>query len=116
MNSFRRLGWTSLALFALAGCEPAPAPPGAPTPAEIKKEADAAKLSDKEIAEIKKLPEAEQPVALTQMTCPVSDEHLGEMGTPIKQTIDDKTFYICCESCEAKVKSDPKGVLAKLKK
>jgi hypothetical protein len=129
MTSIRRFGWLALALLALVGCEsstapvntpPAPAP-GSGTeikslPVEPKKEADAGKLSSDEIVEIKKLPEAEQPIALAQMSCPVSDEHLGEMGMPIKQTIGDKTFYICCHSCEAKVKSDPQGVLAKLKK
>jgi hypothetical protein len=129
MTSIRRFGWLAIALLALVGCEssttpvntpPAPAPGTGPVikelPVEPKKEADAGKLSNDEIAEIKKLPDAEQPIALAQMTCPVSDEHLGEMGMPIKQTIGDKTFYICCPSCEPKVKSDPQGVLAKLKK
>ena len=143
MISIRRLGWTPLALFALAGCDagmstptpiPAPATPSAgpadKAPAEIKpmpvdpgkadepkKEAEAAKpLSAEEIAEIKKLPADEQPIALAQMTCPVSGDHLGEMGAPIKQVVDGKTFYLCCASCEKAVKSDPAAVLAKLKK
>jgi hypothetical protein len=127
MTSIRRFGWLALASFALLGCEtstpPAATPPassgGSETkllPVESNKGADAGKLSAEEVAEIKKLPEAEQPIALAQMSCPVSGEHLGEMGTPIKQTIGDKTFFICCASCEAKVKSDPSAVLAKLKK
>src|SRR5262249_38830948 len=37
-------------------------------------------LSADELAEIKKLPDAEQEVAIKQAVCPVSDEHLGEMG------------------------------------
>ncbi len=126
MTSIRRQGWTALALLALLGCEapappattPPPAAPGpaAPGPAEPKKEADAAKLSDTEIAEIKKLPEAEQASALAQISCPVSGALLGKMGTPIKQKIGDKTFYICCDGCEDEIKTNPKGVLAKLNK
>jgi hypothetical protein len=118
MTSIRRFGWTALVLIALVGCDSSqpPASTTAPSAAELKKEADAAKLSDAELAEIKKLPEAEQRIATAQISCPVSDGHLGEMGTPIKQTIGDKTFFLCCESCVAKVKSDPQGVLAKLKK
>ena len=145
MTPIRRLGWTALALFALVGCEPAtpPAttPPTSPgTPAETapkppgenetksmpvepgkaeepKKEgASVGKLSDDELAEIKKLPADEQPIALAQMTCPVSGDHLGEMGAPIKQTIGDKTFFLCCAGCEKAVKANPEQVLAKLKK
>ena len=78
--------------------------------------ADANKLSDEEIAEIKKLPADEQPIALAQMTCPVSGDHLGEMGKPVKQKIGDTTFYLCCSGCEKAVKSKPDEVLAKLKK
>jgi hypothetical protein len=114
MTSIRRFGWLAFALLVLAGCETANPP--AITPSEAKKEADAGKLSTEEIAEIKKLPEADQAAALAQMTCPSTGAHLGEMGVPIKQMIGDKSFYICCASCEAKVKSDPQGILAKLKK
>jgi len=143
MISTRRLGWTSLALLALAGCnEPVattPAtPPAAPAPAapasdapkganEIKslpvepdkKAADAtdpAKLSADEVAEIKKLPADDQPIALAQVSCPVSDSHLGEMGAPIKQVVDGKTVFLCCEKCEKPLKADPAKYLAKLKK
>jgi hypothetical protein len=114
MTSIRRFGWLALALFALTGCESTTPP--TTTPAAPQVESDSGKLSDAEITEIKKLPEAEQPVALAQMSCPSSGEHLGKMGTPIKQTIGDKSFYICCKSCEDEVKSDPQGILAKLKK
>jgi hypothetical protein len=75
-----------------------------------------AKLSDAEIANIKKLPEAEQAAALAQAICPVSEEHLGGMGKPIKISAEGRTFYLCCDSCEKDVKADPKGVIAKLEK
>jgi YHS domain-containing protein len=38
------------------------------------------------------------------------------MDKPIKVTAEGRTFFLCCESCEDKVKSDPKGVIAKLDK
>jgi hypothetical protein len=135
MTPIHRLGWTTLALLALAGCE-APAPPVATPPAtgtpgapsnetkalpvepDKKEGASVEKLTDEEIAEVKKLPADEQAAALGQVTCPVSGHHLGEggMGAPIKQTIGDKTFYICCASCKGDVKNHPDEVLAKLKK
>jgi YHS domain-containing protein len=132
MTSIRRFGWTTLALIALVGCEagttstPTPSTPPVikplpvdpPKTEEPKKETDATKLSDEEIAEIKKLPAEDQKIALAQMVCPVSGDHLGEanMGAPIKQVVDGKTFFLCCAGCEKEVKADPKGVLAKLKK
>jgi hypothetical protein len=74
-------------------------------------------LSDEQVAEIKKLPADEQPIALAQKFCPVSGDPLGgEMGMPVKQKIGDTTFFICCESCEKKVKSKPDDVLAALAK
>lgn len=79
-------------------------------------DADAAKLLDDEIAEIKKLPADEQPTALAQAICPVSDEHLGAMGVPIKVSAEGRTFYICCKGCQKDVKGDAKGVIAKLDK
>jgi hypothetical protein len=128
MTSIRRLGWTALALFALVGCTyTVPTPPTTPaaptatsgatnTPTETK--ADAVKLSDEEIAEINKLPAEDKKIALAQLVCPVSGDHLGEasMGPPIKQVVDGTTFFLCCSGCEKEVKADPKAVLAKLKK
>lgn len=134
--SFRQFGWSTVALLALVGCDAPVAPPSAPaTPGTTEKndiksmpvdpaKPDATKgassaepkLSDEEIVEIKKLPADEQPVAMAQMTCPVSGDKLGSMDKPIKQLVDGKTFYLCCASCEDKVKADPAAVLAKLKK
>lgn len=79
------------------------------------KKAANAKLSDDEIAEIKKLPAADQAIALKQILCPVSDEPLGAMGAPIKETVGGKTFFLCCKNCEKDLKKDEKKYLAKLK-
>jgi hypothetical protein len=73
-------------------------------------------LAGPEVANIKKLPADEQDAALKQLVCPVSGEHLGSMGVPVKVSAEDRTFYLCCKSCQDDVKSDPKGVIAKLDK
>lgn len=73
------------------------------------------KLSDEELASIKKLPKADQELAIKQAVCPVSGDHLGgEMGMPIKVTAEGRTFFLCCEGCKDEVKKDAKGVIAKL--
>jgi hypothetical protein len=79
------------------------------------KKSDAAKLTDDQLAEIKKLPADEQPLAIKQTICPVSGENLGDMGVPIKVSAEGKTFFICCKGCKKEVDSDAKAVLAKLK-
>ncbi len=77
--------------------------------------AEAVKLSDDEIANIKKLPADEQEAAIKQGVCPVSGGNLG-MDVPIKMTAEGRSFYICCEGCKDAVEKDPKAVLAKLDK
>lgn len=74
------------------------------------------KLTAAEIAKIKTLPAAEQEVALKQAVCPVSGDHLGNMGAPFKVAAEGRTFYLCCKSCEDEVKANPKAVIAKLDK
>jgi hypothetical protein len=76
----------------------------------------AVKLTDSQVANIKKLPADEQEAALKQLVCPVSEGHLGSMGIPVKATAENHTFYLCCKSCLDDVKADPKGVIAKLDK
>ncbi len=83
-------------------------------PKQGKAEAPAAKLSEEELAEIKKLPAAEQEAAIKQAVCPVSTHHLGSMEKPVKVTTEGRTFYLCCEGCQEDLKADPKAVIAKL--
>src|ERR1700761_8356465 len=106
MTPIRRLAWRSLAIAALVGCDvgvqttapgpvtpatPAGTTPAAPTeikpmpvesekPGEEKESASVDKLSDEELAAIKKLPAGEQEAAIAQMVCPVSEHHLGGGG------------------------------------
>ena len=53
-------------------------------------------------------------LAKAQGTCPVSDEKLGDMGTPIKVMVGDKPVFICCEMCRKALLKDPDKFLAKL--
>jgi YHS domain-containing protein len=87
---------------------------GPKTEGTSKGETAAVKLTPDEIATIKQLPAADQELALKQAVCPVSDEHLGEMGKPEKRTIEGRTVFLCCENCEKELKADPKKYLAKL--
>lgn len=49
-----------------------------------------------------------------QISCPVTGEPLGSMGTPIPVTVKGQTIYVCCRGCVAKVQADPNGYLRKV--
>jgi hypothetical protein len=76
----------------------------------------ASDLSKEQLASIKQLNAEDQPLALKQKICPVSDEPLGEMGKPVKVSAGGRTFFLCCKNCEKDVKADAKAVIAKLDK
>lgn len=82
---------------------------------ERDQKADAGTLSEDEVAAIEKLPASDQALALKQLICPVSNENLGSMGTPIKVSAGGKTFFLCCKGCQKEVNKDPQAVVAKLK-
>lgn len=101
--------------------KPTPAPEAAkPTPApEAAKPAPeapkSASLTTEEAAEVAKLADpADRTLAAAQLMCPVSVEHLGSMGPPIKKVVDGKTAFLCCKGCEKEFDKDPKPYLAKL--
>lgn len=76
--------------------------------------AAAAKLGPEEMANIKKLPPADQELAMKQVFCPVQDGKLGEMGKPFKVIVEGRTVFLCCDGCEKDLKADPKKFFAKL--
>ncbi len=81
----------------------------------------AVNLSADEIAEIKKLPAADQDAALAQKICPVGEDdgkpnHLGVMGTPVKVEVNGKTAFVCCKSCVDDLKKEPEKYLSKIGK
>jgi hypothetical protein len=88
-------------------------------PAEPEKKVDIekVKLSDEEIADIKKLESADdQKIALAQKICPSSGDHLGEMGKPVKVVLKDQVVFLCCGSCVKDAKANPDAMLAKIGK
>ena len=64
---------------------------------------------------ISMLDEEDQKLARAQKTCPVSDQPLGSMGTPIKLEVKGKTVFLCCAGCKKRILRDPDKYLAKLK-
>jgi YHS domain-containing protein len=38
--------------------------------------------------------------------CPISDEKLGDHGTPVKVTHDGTDVYLCCKSCKKDFEKD----------
>ena len=59
-------------------------------------------------------PRPSRTLALKQAVCPVSGQHLGSMGKPIKVTAEGRTFFLCCDELRGGFKKDPKAVIAKL--
>ena len=62
-----------------------------------------------------KLSPADRAAAEQQKMCPVLDEPLGSMGTPIKLHVQGRDVFICCEGCEEDLRDDPAKYFAKLK-
>ena len=46
--------------------------------------------------------------------CPVSDEKLGAMGTPVVFVHDGQEIKLCCKNCRKDFDADPAKYLAKL--
>ncbi|GIX00793.1 MAG: hypothetical protein KatS3mg111_4125 [Pirellulaceae bacterium] len=60
------------------------------------------------------LAEADRESAMKQHFCPVSDEMLGTMGTPIKVTVEGQDVWLCCDGCKKDLEADPQKYLAKV--
>lgn len=56
--------------------------------------------------------QADAAAIAAQKICPVMDEPLGGMGTPIKVTVGDKPIYLCCKGCIKKIEAEPAKYLA----
>jgi hypothetical protein len=57
-------------------------------------------------AALAKLSSADRALAEAQKMCPVSDQPLGSMGTPIKVTVEGREVFVCCEGCVAEVQEN----------
>lgn len=60
------------------------------------------------------LSDADREAVLAQRICPVSGEPLGSMGTPLKVTVDGRSFFICCAACEDAAKANFDEYYAKI--
>lgn len=61
---------------------------------------------------VTKATQADADAIAAQQACPVMDEPLGSMGTPVKVMVGDKPIYLCCKGCIKKVKAEPATYLA----
>ncbi len=60
------------------------------------------------------LSEADRAAAEKQRICPVTEERLGLMGTPMKITVKGREVFLCCDGCEGPITDDPDAYLANL--
>jgi hypothetical protein len=102
-SHFGVLSLTFVTCLALTGCKEEPAD----VPAEPKAETATADEEPKLTAE-------EQALADAQKVCPVTDEALGSMGSPIKVMLGERTVFVCCEACIEELKANPDKYLAKI--
>jgi hypothetical protein len=78
-------------------------PPSQPAAAETAESSeDDAKIE----AALANLSPEDRALAAKQKTCPVTDELLGSMGTPIKVTVEGREVFLCCKGCEDEIKSN----------
>jgi hypothetical protein len=111
---------SSLTWFAGCRKDPAPAPPAANPPAPADKPAgeqpQAANDSDagKIEAAFASLSAEDRALAMKQKICPISEEPLGAMGTPIKVHVAGNDVFLCCEHCKDPLLEDPAKHLAKI--
>lgn len=91
-----------------AGCKDEAVEHGKDTVAKVEK-------LKKSAAAIAKLSAADQPLAETQLFCPIEEgSRLGSMGTPVKLMLDGKPVFLCCKGCEDAARENTKTTLAKV--
>lgn len=56
----------------------------------------------------------DRALASRQRVCPVSEEPLGSMGTPVKVHVRDRDVLLCCKGCDEEIQANPDKYLAKL--
>ncbi len=80
------------------------------------KKADADGDGDGAKAALQGLSAADQKRAREQAVCPVSDEPLGSMGTPIKSAAGEgDPVFLCCKGCLKAFEKSPQKYREKLK-
>jgi len=62
-----------------------------------------------------KLSPEDQRLAQAQGRCPVTEDLLGSMGTPVKVTVGEEPVFLCCKACQKQALSDAAKTLSKVK-
>ena len=88
-------------------------PEGEVDPGAVQEQVDQAMAAEIQ-ASLASLSEGDREAAIKQKICPISEEPLGSMGTPIKVAVAGHEVFICCEGCEQPLKQDPTTHLAKI--
>jgi hypothetical protein len=88
-------------------------PEGESDPGSVE-EAFADAMTSEVEASLAKLSAEDRELAVKQKICPISEEPLGSMGTPIKVSVAGHDVFVCCEGCETPLKQDPTTHLAKI--
>ena len=131
--SIAAVGFVAAAGLFLAGCAGSDGNGSATTPASTTVETDHADHGDhsehgdhaehgggdamaKMKAGLAKLSEEDRASAEKQHMCPVSNQMLGTMGSPIKVTLKGQDVWLCCDGCRDKAEADPDAILAKVSK
>ncbi len=114
-----RLNPAAAAVFFGASGSPSSDGVAAPTSANRTKEGQPSasqRASDKERANLAKLPDADRRLAEAQGVCPITDLRLGSMGVPVKMTVQGTSLFVCCEGCRDPINKDPQSALSKIQK
>ena len=65
-------------------------------------------FSDPEvILALSTLSESDREAVKRQRLCPVADQILGSMGTPIKIDVKGQAVFVCCDGCSGSLQSEP---------
>src|SRR5205823_13608600 len=63
---------------------------------------------------LSKLSPADRALAEAQKICPVTDEPLGVMGTPVKVMVKGRPVFVCCKGCDQEALDKPDETLRKV--
>lgn len=117
-----RLWLASLALpLLLVGCQDS-TEPGLPKGTGAQPAHGPSKPNEAEDTEanvrrnLARLSPEDRKLAEEQKYCAVESENrLGEMGPPVKVTIEDQPVFLCCKGCKKSAEKDPDKTLARVK-
>jgi hypothetical protein len=56
----------------------------------------------------------DQLLVAKQKVCPVTEEPLGSMGTPVRVVVEGRPVFICCKGCESALRGNPKKYLGRI--